>query len=238
MPKALIIAGPNGAGKTSFASEFLANEEGDSMTFLNADLIADELDPENPERVAFAAGKKMLQQLSAQIAGGKNFALETTLATRVYLRLIPQWQEAGYHVKLCFLKLPSPELAIARVAHRVKLGGHHIPTDTIIRRYHRGWEYLHKHYLPLVDSWTIYDSSSKNYRILDSASTSEPDKLMEEPSTYPAPENIGEEERKWNITDPDFIKAGAALQRAAEKAIARAHAAGLEPVLSNPDQGR
>ena len=58
-----------------------------------------------------------------------------------------------------FLWLSSPDLAVERVAQRVAQGGHHIPGDTIRRRYYAGLKNLIKHYLPLSDSALILDNS-------------------------------------------------------------------------------
>lgn len=158
MKKILIIAGPNGAGKTTFAEEFLPNEAC-CPEFVNADLIAAGLSPFQPGQAAFAAGRLMLERIADLAAAGKSFAFETTLASRVYLRLIPAWQDAGYRVKLCFLRLPSADFAIQRVAQRVCLGGHDIPPLTICRRFERGWVNLQNDYVRIVDEWAIYDSS-------------------------------------------------------------------------------
>jgi len=117
-----MIAGPNGAGKTTFAGEFLPNEA-DCLTFVNADLIAAGLAPFAPESATFKAGRLMLEEIHKHVRLGRNFAFETTLSGRHYARLIMQWQSAGYQVKLFFLKLQSPELAIARVKQRVQAGG-------------------------------------------------------------------------------------------------------------------
>ena len=167
MKKILIIAGPNGAGKTTFAEEFLPNEAG-CPEFVNADLIAAGLSPFQPDQVAFAAGRLMLERIADLVAAGKSFAFETTLATRGYLRLIPAWQDAGYQVKLCFLKLPDSGFAIKRVAQRVRLGGHDIPPDTIRRRFERGWANLQNDYVGIVDEWAIYDSSQVPPVLLES----------------------------------------------------------------------
>ena len=113
--RVIILAGPNGAGKTTFAREFLPNEAGCSI-FVNADLIAAGLAPFAPESVALQAGRLMLREMARHFAARASFAFETTLAGRGYLRLIPQWQAAGYRVKLVFLRLASPDEAIARVA--------------------------------------------------------------------------------------------------------------------------
>ena len=71
----------------------------------------------------------MLQEMGRHFLARENFAFETTLSGRGYLRLIEQWQRAGYRVKLIFLQLASPEEAIARVMLRVRQGGHNVPEE-------------------------------------------------------------------------------------------------------------
>ncbi len=164
--KIIIIAGPNGAGKTTFATEFLPNEA-DCLTFINADLIAAGLAPFAPESAAFRAGRLMLEEMHKHIRQGNSFAFETTLSGRHYARLIAQWQLAGYRVKLFFLKLQSPELAIARVKQRVQAGGHPIPEPVIHRRFYAGLNNLEKLYKPVVNEWALYDNSSSVPQLLD-----------------------------------------------------------------------
>lgn len=152
----LIIAGPNGAGKTTFATEFLLNEA-DCPTFVNADLLATGLNPLQPELEAFRAGRMMLEMLEDYVQRGISFAFETTLSGRGYARMIPRWQAQGYHVQLYFLRLPSPEIAVARVRKRVIEGGHNIPEDTIRRRFNSGWRNFQLIYKDLVNEWVLYD---------------------------------------------------------------------------------
>lgn len=165
-PRILIIAGPNGAGKTTFAREFLPNEAG-CPVFVNADLIAAGLAPFAPESAAVQAARLMLQELARHAASGESFAFETTLAGRGYLRLIEQWQAAGYRVKLIFLQLASAEEAIARVAQRVRQGGHHIPESIIRRRFAAGLANFHQLYAPKVDSWMLYENAGAQPVLLD-----------------------------------------------------------------------
>lgn len=165
-PRVLIIAGPNGAGKTTFAREFLPNEAG-CPVFVNADLIAAGLAPFTPESAAIPAARLMLRELDRHFASRTSFAFETTLAGRGYLRLIDQWRAAGYRVKLIFLQLDSPEEAIARVAQRVRQGGHNIPETVIRRRYLAGLENFRHHYTPRVDAWMLYDNSGLTPKLLD-----------------------------------------------------------------------
>lgn len=156
----IIIAGPNGAGKTTFAKEFLPNEA-DCLHFVNADLIAAGLSPFRPEVVAIQAGKLMLKTIDEHVRKQESFVFETTLSGKVYTRKIQQWQANDYHVSLLFLRLHSVEIAIDRVAERVKQGGHNINKDVIIRRYQAGWRNFQILYAPLVDAWAVYSNDDE-----------------------------------------------------------------------------
>ena len=164
--KILIIAGPNGAGKTTFAQEFLP-VEADCLHFVNADLIAAGLSPFSPEFVAVRAGRIMLEQIHEHVRKGHGFAFETTLSGRIYGRMIPLWQTQGYVVKLFFLRLPSPEMAIARVRQRVAAGGHNVAEDVIRRRFHAGMRNFERVYKPLVNEWVLFDNSGEEPVRLD-----------------------------------------------------------------------
>jgi len=162
----VIVAGPNGAGKTTFAREFLP-QEADCPTFVNADLIADGLSPFDPARVAIRSGRIMLQLIREHAERGETFAFETTLAGRNYARSIRRWRAAGYRVTLVFLSLPSPEMALSRVAERVLQGGHGVPEDVVRRRFIAGRENFETLYKPLVDEWLHYDNSGPEPVLLD-----------------------------------------------------------------------
>jgi predicted ABC-type ATPase len=156
--KIVIIAGPNGAGKTTFAREFLPNEA-DCPIFVNADLIAARLAPFAPDTVAVRAGRLLLEEIRNHVSRGESFAFETTLSGLMYARLLPRWQELDYRVKLIYLSLPNPEIAIFRVAARVAQGGHSIPEAVIRRRFAAGWHNFNFKYKVLVNAWALYDNS-------------------------------------------------------------------------------
>ncbi len=118
MPVCWIIAGPNGAGKTTFALNYLPAVAG-CRRFINADLIAAGLSPLAPERELAAASRLFLGEIDAAIAAGEDFAFETTLAGRGYLRLIDRLRATGWRVELIYLALPSADLSRLRVAERV-----------------------------------------------------------------------------------------------------------------------
>jgi len=161
----VIIAGPNGAGKTTFAREFLPNEA-DCPNFVNADLIAAGLSPFAPELAAFKAGRLMLEEIASHVRHGESFAFETTLSGLTYAQMIPVWRSFGYTVELIFLSLPNVEIALERVATRVKQGGHNVPEDVIRRRFAHGIQNFER-YKVLVDSWQLYDNSDAPPVLLD-----------------------------------------------------------------------
>ncbi len=159
MPHLYIIAGCNGAGKTT-ASYTVLPEILNCDEFVNADNIAKGLSPFNADGVAFEAGRIMLTRINELLEAGKDFAFETTLATRSYVSFIKKAKVAGYEIHLIFFFLSSIELAKLRVEQRVQEGGHNIPSDVIERRYKAGIRNFHELYKDLVDDWRLYDNSN------------------------------------------------------------------------------
>ena len=153
-----IISGPNGAGKTT-ASITLLPEVWQCREFVNADAIAAGLSPFNPESMAIEAGKLMLKRINDLLNQGATFAIETTLATKSYVNLIRRAKKQGYTVSLLYLWLESPETAICRVALRVSEGGHNIPDEVVVRRYHAGLKNFFQLFLPIVDYWMLVDNT-------------------------------------------------------------------------------
>ena len=156
--KIIIIAGPNGAGKTTFARSFLP-AEANCPRFINADLIASGLSPFAPEQQAIKSGRLMLHEIAECVANGESFAFETTLSGLTNLRHIRQWRALGYHISLFFLMLPSAEMALSRVAERVKQGGHNVPETVIRRRFAAGKHNFMTHYRAAVHAWGCYDNA-------------------------------------------------------------------------------
>ncbi|MFL5327395.1 MAG: hypothetical protein ACJ8C4_00645 [Gemmataceae bacterium] len=54
--------------------------------------------------------------------------------------------------------LEWPDLAIRRVKQRVARGGHHIPPETIRRRFTKSLKYFWNDYRHLCDYWAAYDN--------------------------------------------------------------------------------
>ncbi len=141
--------------------------------FVNADEIARGLSPFQPEAVSIQAGRLMLERLRELLAAGETFALETTLATRHYLRFIAEARAQGYFVSLFFFWLNSPGLAVRRVRERVREGGHHIPEPIIRRRYEGGLQQFFTAYRTAVDSWSFIDNSDGAGQLIATAEAGE-----------------------------------------------------------------
>src|SRR5262245_53051184 len=151
MPDVIVIAGPNGAGKSTLAPALLRDTFG-ILEYVNADTIAEGLSAFAPEDASFDAGRVMLDRLHELASESRDFAFETTLASRFYSGWLRELQIEGYRVSLIFLWLPVVDLAIERVQARVRLGGHSIPEETIRRRFDRGIKNLFEMYLPVANA--------------------------------------------------------------------------------------
>lgn len=158
-PHVLVLAGPNGAGKSTAAASMLWSPLG-ITEFVNADVIAQGLSAFNAEGAAMQAGRIMLTRLKQLAAARASFAFETTLASRSFAMWIAGLRSVGYDFHLDFFWLPSAEMAVERVALRVRAGGHDVPEETIRRRYARGLTNFFRTYLPLATRWSFYDGSS------------------------------------------------------------------------------
>jgi predicted ABC-type ATPase len=127
--------------------------------FVNADTIAGGLSAFRPDSVAIPAGRAMLERIRHLAKAQADFAFETTLASRTFAPWLARLKRSGYHVHVLFLWLESADLAVDRVAARVRLGGHDVPEGTVRRRYKRGLRNLFGLYMPLADSWQVFDNS-------------------------------------------------------------------------------
>lgn len=157
-PSVIVLAGPNGAGKSTSAPSILREALGVDE-FVNADVIARGLSGFDPGRAAMAAGRIMLARLRDLAGQRTSFAFETTLASRSFAPWIAGLIATGYQFQRVFLWLPSPDLAVARVAARVREGGHDVPEGTIRRRYEAGLRHFFGLYQPMATTWEVCDNS-------------------------------------------------------------------------------
>ena len=165
-PRCIVIAGPNGAGKTTFAREFLPKDAG-IVHFVNVDLIAGGLSPLKPELAALAAGRLLLKELDRLAKAKADFAFESTLSGITYLSRMQRWKASGYRIEIVFLKVESPQLALRRIATRVRQGGHDVPARDVMRRFARGWVNFRTVYQSVADKWAVYDNSGETPILLE-----------------------------------------------------------------------
>ena len=149
-PRCIVIAGPNGAGKTTFARDYLPGIAR-LIHFVNADLIAGGISPLRPELAAIAAGRIVLRELNRLVEARAEFAFESTLSGLHYAKRLEDWKGRGYLIELVYIRLASPQLALSRIASRVRQGGHDVLRSDVIRRYKRGWTNFLNVYQPLAD---------------------------------------------------------------------------------------
>jgi predicted ABC-type ATPase len=165
-PRCFVIAGPNGAGKTTFAREFLPADAG-VIHFVNVDLIASGLSPLRPQLASMTAGRLFLSELDRLAKARVDFAFESTLSGLAYAGRLQRWQAAGYQIEIVFLRLSSPQLALRRIAARVKQGGHDVPPADVLRRFDRGWKNFQAVYLELAETWSVYDNSGVQPQLVE-----------------------------------------------------------------------
>ena len=169
-PKVVMLAGPNGVGKSTSAAKLLIGTLS-VVELVNAYTIAQGLSGFAPERAAIEAGAVMLNRLDELAAQRASFAFETTLASRSFAPRMARLRADGYEFHLFFLWLPNAEMAITRVADRVRAGGHNVPEATIRRRYGAGLRNLRTLYLPLANSWSLIDNTRRREPSLIAAGT-------------------------------------------------------------------
>jgi len=154
------------AGKTTFAREYLPKDAG-VIHFVNADLLAAGLSPLRPESAVLAAGRWFLMELDRLAKARLDFAFESTLSGLTYIGRLKRWKAAGYRIEIIYLRLASPQLALRRIAARVKQGGHDVPRADVLRRFDRGWKNFVTAYRLQADAWTVYDNSGDSPKRLE-----------------------------------------------------------------------
>jgi predicted ABC-type ATPase len=120
-----------------------------------------------PELAALAAGRIFLAELDRWAKTRKDFAFETTMSGLTYLSRLKRWKSSGYRIEIAFLRLPSRQIAIRRIAERVRQGGHNVPTADVLRRFDKGWKNFCTTYRALADSWAVYDNSGERPQLIE-----------------------------------------------------------------------
>lgn len=152
-PRFYILAGANGSGKSTISRVLLPAE---GIVYVNPDDIAKELNRDDPAAAKIEAGKEALRRVSSLIGKGESFAIESTLSGSTYVKVIERAKTLGYMVVIAYVFVDSPEVCIARIATRVRNGGHYIPDEDVRRRYGRSRGNFIKCYAPIADMWSLF----------------------------------------------------------------------------------
>jgi len=150
-----LLAGPNGAGKTTFYERILLPAT--RLPFVNADLIAGQLWPEDPGKHVYDAAKEAAFRRRSAIEARHSFIAETVFSHPSKVDLVRSAVAAGYRLILHGILIPE-ELAVHRVAVRVETGGHPVPEEKIRQRFRRLW-HLIRQAIALVDEAELLDNS-------------------------------------------------------------------------------
>lgn len=163
MPIMYVFAGNNGSGKSTIRN-LIIDHLGISVN-IDPDALARGIDPIQPERRRVSAGKEAIRLARNCIHHGRDFSIETTLSGGNAIRLMRNAKAKGFEITMFYVGLGDYHLNIKRVANRVKNGGHHIPTEDIIRREHTSIQNLLSH-LQLIDHLIVIDNSGTDGEIV------------------------------------------------------------------------
>lgn len=160
-PVVVAIAGPNGAGKTTF---YHAHLEPAGLPFVNADVLADELElpPYEAAHLAAALRRELVQRRAS-------FVFETVFSDPVgdKVAFLRETAESGYCTVLCYIGVAGSEVSEQRVAMRVSQGGHDVPSEKLHSRYPRTLENL-KRAIRDLPHVLVFDNDDLNvpYRLV------------------------------------------------------------------------
>ncbi len=153
-----LVVGPNGSGKSTFVRKVLLRSLPPGTLIVNADEIAAQRWPQDPEGKSYEAAQVAAATRAALIAVRRPFVAETVFSHPSKLELIESAQRAGYTVALHVLLVPE-NLTVARVERRVSAGGHSVPEEKVRQRYQRLWALVARA-MDASAQATVYENST------------------------------------------------------------------------------
>ncbi|MDI4648079.1 zeta toxin family protein [Cohnella hashimotonis] len=165
-PIMYVFAGNNGSGKSTIRN-LIVDRLGISVN-IDPDALARGIDPVHPESRKVSAGKDAIKLARDCIHNKRDFSVETTLAGKNAIRLMLDAKANGFEVTMFYVGLGDYHLNIKRVAIRVENGGHHIPSEDIIRRHQTSLQNLLSH-IHLINHLIVIDNSHTEGEIILSA---------------------------------------------------------------------
>lgn len=179
-PLVIAFIGPNGSGKSSatnllkITNVTLGDEHyTGSITYdktsgkvllplINPDEIAKavrtgspDLDTDTCNRIAFERANTIRDMLAdAKI----DFGFETVGSHHSKAEFLERLKREGYYVAVFFISTENAKINVRRVKQRQLTGGHDVPTDKVVNRYHRTMSLLPR-YFNVADFMAVYDNS-------------------------------------------------------------------------------
>ena len=95
----------------------------------------------------------------------RSFTFETVMSSPDKIEFLQSARDAGFRTYLYFVATQNPKINIARVAARVRAGGHDVPTDKIIARYYRSLGLL-ADAIRIADRAYIFDNSGRKLEFI------------------------------------------------------------------------
>lgn len=154
-----VLAGGNGSGKSTFYRTTLLSKK--AMPFVNADLLAKIIDPENPEQVSYEAAHVIERLRDEFLNLGISFCFETVFSHKSKIDFVAKAKACGYEVILIYIHLSDTELNEARVSQRVTEGGHFVPAEKIRSRLPRTMKHVATA-IQLADEARLLDNSHRD----------------------------------------------------------------------------
>lgn len=154
-PIVLVFAGPNGSGKSTVTKGFDIIGE-----YINADEIKKQTNCSDLEAAQFATALR-----EDAIKNMRDFTFETVLSSPRNVELLKNAKAAGYRIEVVFVLTADPQINVSRVAHRVKNGGHDVPKDKIISRYHKSLDNISE-MLKIADIVWVVDNSTEKAELI------------------------------------------------------------------------
>ncbi|WP_150911580.1 AAA family ATPase [Marinobacter halotolerans] len=155
-PELWLLIGGNGAGKTTFYQRFLARRK---IPLVNADNIARSLWPDAPEKHSYEAALIAERERFRLIEERQSFCFETVFSHPSKVDFVGTAKAAGFRIRIFYFHLELASLNKARVASRVKSGGHSVPEAKIESRIPRTLANL-RQCVGLADELHLVDNSS------------------------------------------------------------------------------
>jgi predicted ABC-type ATPase len=139
-------------------AQLLRDRGFDFGEYINPDNIAQELEGSYDHRVARAQALAD-QRREECIAEKQSFSFETVMSHPSKVDILVRARTAGFYVLMYFVGTDDPRINIDRVALRVAQGGHDVPTDRIVKRWHRTMGFLDQA-IRASDEAFIFDNSA------------------------------------------------------------------------------